>query len=157
MAGVNKVIILGRLGRDPELRYLQNGNPVCKLAVATSEKYTKKDTNETVETVEWHRITIWGKLAEIANNGLRKGSQAYFEGKLKTSSYDKDGAKHYATEIICSTLQFVGDKKEGTTSSNKPENSNSGPSKNQKNNSSQEPDFEEPPFENNGGDDDIPF
>ena len=107
MAGVNKAIILGHLGRDPELKYLQNGQPVCKLNIATSRKYTNKN-NEPVEETEWHRVSVWGKQAEHCNNYLTKGRQVYVEGRLRTSSYDKDGQKHYTTEIVADTVQFIG-------------------------------------------------
>jgi len=112
MAGVNKAIILGHLGRDPELRYLQNGQPVCKLNIATSRRYTNKQ-NESVEETEWHRVSVWGKQAEHCNNFLTKGRQVYVEGRLRTSSYDKDGQKHYTTEIVADTVQFIGGRGEG--------------------------------------------
>ena len=112
MAGVNKAIILGHLGRDPELRYLQSGQPVCKLNIATSRKYTNKN-NESVEETEWHRVSVWGKQAEHCNNYLTKGRQVYVEGRLRTSSYDKDGQKHYTTEIVADTVQFIGGRGEG--------------------------------------------
>jgi len=112
MAGVNKAIVLGRLGRDPELRYMQNGQPVCKLNVATSRKYQNKN-NEMVEETEWHRITVWGKQAEHCNNFLTKGREVYVEGRLRTSSYDKEGQKHYTTEIVADTVQFIGGRGEG--------------------------------------------
>ncbi len=112
MAGVNKAIILGRLGRDPELRYLQNGQPVCKLNIATSRKYTNKN-NESVEETEWHRVSVWGKQAEHCNNFLTKGREVYVEGRLRTSSYDKDGQKHYTTEIVADAVQFIGGRGEG--------------------------------------------
>lgn len=107
MAGVNKAIILGHLGRDPELRYIQSGQPVCSLNIATSRKYTNKQ-NEQVEETEWHRVSVWGKQAEHCNNFLTKGRQVYVEGRLRTSSYDKDGQKHYTTEIVADTVQFIG-------------------------------------------------
>ena len=112
MAGVNKAIILGHLGRDPELRYLQSGQPVCKLNIATSRRYTNKQ-NESVEETEWHRVSVWGKQAEHCNNFLTKGRQVYVEGRLRTSSYDKDGQKHYTTEIVADTVQFIGGRGEG--------------------------------------------
>jgi single-strand DNA-binding protein len=112
MAGVNKAIILGHLGRDPELRYLQSGQPVCKLNIATSRKYTNKN-NESVEETEWHRVSVWGKQAEHCNNFLTKGRQVYVEGRLRTSSYDKEGQKHYTTEIVADTVQFIGGRGEG--------------------------------------------
>ena len=107
MAGVNKVIVVGNLGRDPELRYTQGGSPVCNLAVATSRRYTNRN-NETVEETEWHRVVVWGKQAEHCNNYLAKGRQVYVEGRLKTSSYDRDGQRHYSTDIIAETVQFLG-------------------------------------------------
>jgi len=112
MAGVNKAIILGHLGRDPELRYLQNGQPVCQLNIATSRRYTNKN-NEAVEETEWHRVSVWGKQAEHCNNFLTKGRQVYVEGRLRTSSYDKEGQKHYTTEIVADTVQFIGGRGEG--------------------------------------------
>lgn len=111
MSGVNKAIILGHLGRDPELSYLQSGQPLCKLNIATSRRYTNKQ-NESVEETEWHRVTVWGKQAEHCNNFLHKGSQVYVEGRLKTDSYDKDGQKHYTTGIVAETVQFLG-RREG--------------------------------------------
>ncbi|MBL8974817.1 MAG: single-stranded DNA-binding protein [Myxococcales bacterium] len=107
MSGVNKVMILGHLGRDPELRYLQSGVPVCALNVATSRRYTNKD-GVVVEETEWHRIKAWAKLAETCNNFLSKGRQVHVEGRLKTTSYDKDGQKHYTTEIVAESVQFIG-------------------------------------------------
>ena len=112
MAGVNKAIILGHLGRDPELKYMQSGQPVCKLNIATSRKYTNKN-NEAVEETEWHRVSVWGKQAEHCNNALTKGRQVYVEGRLRTSSYDKDGQKHYTTEIVADTVQFIGGREGG--------------------------------------------
>ncbi|MBL9101738.1 MAG: single-stranded DNA-binding protein [Myxococcales bacterium] len=112
MAGVNKAIILGHLGRDPELRYMQSGQPVCRLNIATSRRYMNKN-NEAVDETEWHRVTVWGKQAEHCNNYLTKGRQVYVEGRLRTSSYDKDGQKHYSTEIVADTVQFIGGRGEG--------------------------------------------
>lgn len=109
MAGVNKVILIGNLGRDPELRYTQGGSPVCRLNLATTRRYQNRQTNEMVEETEWHRVTVWGKSAEHCNNYLSKGRQVYIEGRLRTSSYeDKDGVKKYSTEVIADTVQFLG-------------------------------------------------
>lgn len=107
MSGVNKAIVLGFLGRDPELRYLQSGQPVCRLNVATSRRFTNKN-NEQIEETEWHRVSVWGKQAEHCNNYLSKGRQVYVEGRLRTSKYEKDGAEHYTTEIVADTVQFIG-------------------------------------------------
>jgi len=108
MSGVNKVIILGRLGRDPELRYMPNGTAVCKINVATSERWIDKNSNEKIERTEWHRISFFGKVAEVINKHFEKGSQIYVEGKMRTSSYEKDGIKMWATEIIASSFDFIG-------------------------------------------------
>lgn len=111
MSGVNKVILVGRLGRDPELRYTQGGTPVCKLSVATDRKFKKGD--EFVEETEWHRVTVWSKSAENCAKFLEKGRQVYVEGRLQTSSYEKDGEKKYSTEIVAETVQFLGGKGSG--------------------------------------------
>ena len=105
--GVNKVIIVGNLGAEPELRYTGSGTAVCNLRVATNESY-KDQSGEWVERTEWHSIVAWDKLAEIANEYLKKGSQAYFEGSLQTRSYeDKSGATKYATEIKLNELMLL--------------------------------------------------
>lgn len=107
---VNKVIIIGNLGRDPELRHTQGGSPVASLSVATTRKWRNKQTNEMVEETEWHRVTVWGKSAEHCNEYLSKGRQVYVEGRLQTRSYEKNGEKRYATEIVADTVQFLGGK-----------------------------------------------
>ena len=153
MAGVNKAIILGHLGRDPELKYLQSGQPVCKLNIATSRKYTNKN-NEAVEETEWHRVSVWGKQAEHCNNYLTKGRQVYVEGRLRTSSYDKDGQKHYTTEIVADTVQFIGGREggaEGGEQSGRPAGRAPASGGGQP-----EPDFGGG-YGGNPGDDDIPF
>lgn len=109
MAGINKVIIVGRLGRDPEIRYSQQGTAVVNFSVATSETWTDKATGQRQEQTEWHRIVVFGKQAENCEKYLSKGRQVYVEGKLKTSSYEKDGQTHYSTDIVANTVQFLGD------------------------------------------------
>jgi single-strand DNA-binding protein len=105
---VNKVIILGRLGQDPELKYTPGGAPVCNFSLATTEAWTDK-SGQKQEKTEWHRIVVWGKLAELCNQYLSKGRQAFVEGRLQTRSWDdKDGNKRYTTEINASTVQFIG-------------------------------------------------
>ncbi len=106
--GVNKVIVVGNLGRDPELKSLPNGNLVCEFSVATSEQWTKDGNKQ--ERTEWHNIKVWGKLAEVCAKYLSKGRQAYVEGKLQTRSWEKDGVKQYRTEIVASEVQFLGGK-----------------------------------------------
>lgn len=105
---VNKVILVGRLGQDPELRYTPSGMAVCNFTLATSESWTDKN-GEKQERTEWHRVVIWGKLAELCNQYLSKGRQAYLEGALQTRSWeDKEGVKRYTTEIVAKTVQFLG-------------------------------------------------
>ncbi len=107
MAGVNKVILVGNLGADPEVRYTANGTAVCRLSVATSRRYTDKQGNRQEETA-WHRVDVWGKLAETCAQYLSKGRQVYIEGRLKYGSYEKDGVKHYTTDIIAENMQMLG-------------------------------------------------
>lgn len=129
MASVNKTILIGHLGADPELKYTAGGVAVCNFSIATSEKWNDKD-GQHQEKTEWHRVVLWNRLAEIAKEYLKKGSQVYVEGKLQTRSYeDKDGIKRYITEIVGHQLQFLGgkpgdaDKSEqsGPASNNQPE------------------------------------
>lgn len=112
---VNKVILVGTCGQDPEVRYLPNGNAVTNLSLATSEAWTDKQTGQKVEKTEWHRVVLFGKVAEIAGEYLRKGSQCYIEGKLKTREWEKDGIKRYSTEVhvdINGTMQLLGGRPE---------------------------------------------
>lgn len=105
---VNKVIILGRLGQDPELKYTPGGMAVCNFTLATSESWADK-AGQKQERTEWHRIVVWGKLAELCNQYLTKGRQAYVEGSLQTRAWDdKNGQKRYTTEINAKTIQFIG-------------------------------------------------
>jgi single-strand DNA-binding protein len=104
MASINKAIILGRLGKDPELKATPNGQFVCKFSIATSEKFKDK------ETTEWHNIVVWGKSAESSAKYLKKGSMAYVEGRIQSRSWEKDGQKFYATDIIASAVQFLSPK-----------------------------------------------
>ncbi len=168
MASVNKVIILGRLTKDPEVRFTNTGKAVCKLNVATSESWVDKNTHERVQKPEFHRVTIWDKMAENAGKYLTKGSEVYLEGKLQTSSYEKDGIKHYVTEIQSNDLRYV-----STKAANEKLKESAGDNKEQKppqkNNSGsrKQPDADDPPgsnempdfndFGGNPGDDDIPF
>jgi len=111
MASVNKVIIVGNLGRDPETRYMPSGDAMTNIAVATTDKWKDKSTGEQKEATEWHRIAFFGKLAEIAGQYLKKGSQVYVEGKLRTRKWtDKEGVEKYTTEIIADTMQMLGSR-----------------------------------------------
>lgn len=114
--GVNKVILVGTCGQDPEVKYMPNGNAVTNVSLATSEQWKDKQTGEKKEKTEWHRVCLFGKVAEIAGEYLRKGSQVYIEGKLQTREWEKDGVKRYTTEIVVDmqgTMQLLGGKPEG--------------------------------------------
>jgi single-strand DNA-binding protein len=113
MAGINKVILVGRLGRDPEMKYLTNGDAVCNFSIATSDTWKDKDSGEKKEKTEWHRIVTFRKLAEICGKYLSKGSMVYIEGKLQTRSWEKDGITRYTTEIEALNMQML-DRKEGS-------------------------------------------
>ncbi|MFB9246140.1 single-stranded DNA-binding protein [Massilia antarctica] len=109
MASVNKVIIVGNLGRDPEIRYMPSGDAIANIAVATSYKSKDRNTGEQKELTEWHRISFFGRLAEIVGQYLKKGSSVYVEGRLQTRKYtDKDGVEKYATEIVAEQMQMLG-------------------------------------------------
>ncbi len=110
MAGVNKVILIGNLGKDPELRYTPGGQAVASFSLATGEKWKDKDGNMQDRT-EWHNIVIWGRMAENAKEYLAKGRPVYIEGRIQTSTWDdKDGNKHYKTEIVAQSMQFLGSR-----------------------------------------------
>lgn len=107
-SGVNKVIIIGRLGADPEVRYTTNGGAVANFTLATNESWTDK-SGQKQERTEWHRVVAWGKLGELCGQYLAKGRQAYVEGRLQTRDWnDKDGNKRYTTEVIAQNIQFLG-------------------------------------------------
>lgn len=108
MSGINKVIIIGRLGTDPEIKTINTGNTVARLSVATSDSWTDKE-GQRQERTEWHRVVAWGKLAEICGKHLHKGRQVYVEGRLQTRSWeDQQGQKKYTTEIVANTIHFLG-------------------------------------------------
>lgn len=113
MASICKVILIGHLGRDPENRYLPSGEQVTSIAVATTDRWRDKATGEQKEQTEWHRISFFGKLAEIAGQYLKKGSQVYVEGRIRTNKYtDRDGVERYQTQIIADRMQMLGGKPE---------------------------------------------
>lgn len=111
--GINKVILVGNLGADPDTRYSASGSAVTRISIATSERWKDKQTGEQQERTEWHRVVFFGRLAEIAAEYLRKGSQVYVEGSLRTSSYEKEGQKHYSTDIIGNEMQMLGSRQGG--------------------------------------------
>ncbi len=141
MSGINKVILVGNLGKDPEVRALEGGVQVAKFPLATSESYKGKD-GQRVEQTEWHNVVMWRGLAEVAEKYLHKGSQVYIEGKIRTRSWDdKDGTKKYMTEIVADNMTMLGKRGEDNNSSSQDNNRN-----------------EEPVTSgSNSGSDDLPF
>ena len=135
--GINKVILIGNLGQDPEVKYMPNGNAVANITIATSENWKDKNTGEQVEKTEWHRVVFFRRLAEIVGEYLKKGSKVYIEGKLQTRKWEKDGQTHYSTEIIAHEMQMLDGKPAGQN----PPQSNDKPA----------------PLADNDFDDSIPF
>jgi single-strand DNA-binding protein len=112
MASVNKVILVGNLGADPETRYMPSGDAITNIRIATTDRWKDKASGEMKEATEWHRIAFFGRLAEVAGQYLKKGSQVYVEGRLKTREWEKDGVKRYTTEIVADEMKMLG-KREG--------------------------------------------
>ena len=141
MASLNKVMLIGNLGKDPEVRYTASGQAVASFNLATSEKFKNK-SGEWEERTEWHRVTLWARLAEVAGEYLSKGKTVYIEGRLQTREYEKDGIKRYTTEIVGEKMQMLSPKGENRAAGapGAPAGNNAGKR-------------EEPPFQ----DDDIPF
>ena len=145
MSGVNKVILVGRLGRDPEVRTLESGVSVANFTMATSETYRDKTTNERKEVTEWHNIVLWRGLAEIAQKYLHKGDMVYIEGKLRTRSWEKEGVTRYTTEVVADNMTMLSTKGSGGYS----ESGNASTSKVSSSEGITPPDT--------GGTDDLPF
>ena len=114
MASVNKVIVLGNVGKDPELRYTQGGTAVCTLSLATTRNWKNKQSGEKMEETEWHRVTFFDRLAEIVDEYVEKGHPLYVEGRLKTEKYEKDGVDRYTTVIVAESMQLLGGRSEGS-------------------------------------------
>lgn len=182
MAGVNKVIILGNLGKDPEVRFMPNGGAVANLTIATSEKWKDKQTGEAKEKSEWHRVVMFGKIAEIAGEYLKKGSKVYIEGSLQTRKWqNQQGQDQYTTEIVVQgfngTMQMLDGKAQGTQQQQQPPQQQGGFQQQQPQQSQPQPSnqnnassFQQPPPQQQGGfqgqhpqdqnvdfNDDIPF
>lgn len=164
--GINKAIIVGRLGNDPDTRYLPNGDAVCNISVATSESWTDKNTGQLQERTEWHRITAFRRLAEIMGQYLRKGSQVYIEGKIQTRKWQaQDGSDRYSTEIIADQMQMLGGRPDGQSGGsanfgqNAPAQPQSGGAAQQAPQSGNQPaEFTKPQIDNDDDfSDDIPF
>lgn len=114
MASLNKAILIGNLGADPEVRYTQGGSVVANFRIATSEQWTDKNSGERQERTEWHRIVVWGKQAETCGEYLRKGRSVYLEGRIQTREWeDRDGNKRYTTEIVADRVLFLGSRRDG--------------------------------------------
>lgn len=121
MRGINKAIVIGHLGNDPEVKYTASGKAVATLSVATNENWTNKD-GQKEERTEWHRVVVWGKQAENCGEYLKKGRQVYIEGRIQTRSWqDKDGNKKYTTEIVANNVQFLGERSTKTGTADVPE------------------------------------
>lgn len=156
--GVNKCILIGNLGGDPETRYMPNGNAVCNITLATSDSWKDRNTGQLQERTEWHRVVFFGKLAEIAGQYLKKGSKVYIEGRLQTREWEKDGIKRYTTEIVVDIggqMQML-DSREDSGSQNSGRDTQSQSQVTQR----QAPKAQVPPEQDAGFgnfDDDIPF
>ena len=146
MSGVNKAILVGRLGKDPEVRNLENGATVANFSIATTEVYRDRTTNEKKEITEWHNIVLWRNLAEIAAKYLHKGDMVYIEGKLRTRSWEKDGVTRYTTEIVGDNMTML-----------TPKGSGGGGSTNQDYSNQQQKPQNEPKGTPESATDDLPF
>ncbi len=144
--GINKVILVGNLGRDPETRYMPSGGAVTNVSVATSKQWKDRDTGEQKDRTEWHRVVFFNRLAEIAGEYLKRGSKVYVEGELRTREWEKDGQKHYTTEVVGNEMQMLDSRGGG---SGPPASASTGGS------SGGAEDFGPPPADD--FDDDIPF
>lgn len=131
MSGLNKVMLIGNLGQDPEIKTMTSGNSVANLSIATSESWNDKNTGQKVEKTEWHRVVMFNRLAELARDYLNKGSKIYIEGKLQTRKWqDSDGNDRYTTEIVAGSMQFLGGKQDvggGYSAPRQPESSQTAP------------------------------
>jgi len=141
--GVNKVILIGHLGADPEVRYMPSGGAVANFSLATSEQWKDKQSGEKQERTEWHRLAVFGKLAEVAGEYLRKGSKIYAEGRLQTRKYEKDGQDHYSTEIMVREFLMLDTKSSAPAQHHQPQQ--------------QQPQQQKSPYPVNDFDDYIPF
>ena len=154
--GINKVILIGNLGADPETRYLQDGNAVTNIRLATSDTWRDRESGQQNERTEWHRVVFFRRLAEIAGEYLKKGSKVYIEGSLRTRQWEREGQKHYTTEIVANEMQMLdsrGDMGGGSYGGGNAGGGNRGGGSS--GGGDQEPDFGPPPPED--FDDDIPF
>ena len=159
--GVNKVILIGNVGGDPETRYLPNGNAVTNITLATTDSWKDKQTGQQQDRTEWHRVVFFGKVAEIAGEYLRKGSQCYIEGRLQTREWEKDGVKRYTTEIVVDmggTMQLLGGRgASGDQAPRAPPPAAPRPAQNESRPAAQPASAQPAPADYDSFDDDIPF
>jgi single-strand DNA-binding protein len=156
--GINKVILVGNVGSDPETRYMPNGNAVTNISLATSETWKDKNTGEQQERTEWHRITFYQRLAEIVAEYVRKGSKLYVEGRLQTRSWEQDGIKRYATDIIANEMQMLDSRTGGGMGAGMDSGGYQGGQSNRSSAPSQPQSSPQPaPADMDSFDDDIPF
>lgn len=148
--GINKVILVGNVGQDPETRYMPNGNAVTNISIATSETWKDKNTGEQQERTEWHRVTFYQRLAEIVAEYVKKGSKLYVEGRLQTRSWEQDGVKKYATDIIANEMQMLDSRGSAGDSYSPSQSQSAPPPKN-------ETPTQQAPVDADSFDDDIPF
>lgn len=152
---VNKVILVGNVGKDPEVRHLDSGVAVANFPLATSESYTAKN-GERVTTTEWHNIVLWRGLADVAEKYVTKGRQLYIEGRIRTRNYDdKDGNKRYITEIYGDVMQMLGNRSDNQSDNSQPAQAQNTPA--HQNSTASAATINEPEIEDDGGDDDLPF
>lgn len=156
MSSLNQVNLIGRVGQDPEVKYLPNGDAVANVSVATSEKWKDKATGQPKEETEWHRLTFYGKLAEIVGEYVKKGSQIYIQGKLKTREWEKDGIKRYTTEIKVHEMKMLGGKPEGGNAGTGRDSNNQAPQQRQQS-SAPRPQQQSTQQATDSFDEDIPF
>ncbi|MDB3993835.1 single-stranded DNA-binding protein [Gammaproteobacteria bacterium] len=153
--GVNKVILVGNVGNDPEVRYMPNGNAVANVSVATSDSWKDKNTGDQQERTEWHRVVFFNRLAEIVEQYIKKGSKLYLEGRLQTRSWEQDGVKRYSTEIVASEMQMLDSRGSAGSAQDFGEQTSAPGPASQKPVEASEPTA--PPSNFDNFDDDIPF
>jgi single-strand DNA-binding protein len=156
--GINKVILVGTCGKDPDTRYMPSGGAVTNISIATNEQWTDKQTGQKQERTEWHNVVFFGRLGEIAGEYLKKGSQVYIEGKLKTEQYEKDGITRYSTKIIANEMQMLGSRSGGGGGDYTP-NQQAAPAPQQQQRTQPQNQNQQPAAAsvNDSFDDDIPF
>ncbi|MFY0600915.1 MAG: single-stranded DNA-binding protein [Cyclobacteriaceae bacterium] len=158
MSGVNKVILVGRLGKEPEVRHLENGASVANFSIATSETYKDRNSGERKEQTEWHNIVLWRGLADVAEKYLKKGDMVYIEGKLRTRSWEKDGITRYTTEVVGDNMTMLGGNPSGqggNASYSPPQTTEAAPSQPAESSTSGSSGFNATPQEQ--ATDDLPF